>query len=448
MRLLGLFILVGTATALGQDIKNLCAAPAPDWRAPAPPPEPSAANLLEQIYAADPTAAKYPALVVSLERDAAKGNAEAQFNTGIAYLRGIGVHKDSAKALDWFQAAAAQGHIRAAAQLAALYVIGSDVRRDDVAGLTWTFIARSLGAASYNDETLETLLTKDQVAQAERKAVEWYRAHTANPAIAYVLASHYYEGTGIEKDDKEAFRWYLDAARKGYAEAQLQAGAKYLYGRGVPKNESEALIWFRRGAERGVARSQAMLALQCKKVDIDSAFAWLRIAADTEDSFSMDQLADWDLSSEYPKRQNLPEALHFAQEAVRVTHGANASFLHTLASAYYANGKISEALDSARQAVNLQPEDPDLLNALAWWEVTLEPRYRNPPEGLSLARRAVSLTKEKNPWLLDTLAEALFVNGAIDDAIATERKALALKPSNPAGLQQNLEKYSHARDKH
>ena len=53
-------------------------------------------------------------------RKAAKaGNAEAQFRLGVMYGNGDGVALDHAAAVDWFEKAAAQGHVYAAGRLSA-----------------------------------------------------------------------------------------------------------------------------------------------------------------------------------------------------------------------------------------------------------------------------------------------------------------------------------------
>ena len=47
---------------------------------------------------------------------------------------------------------------------------------------------------------------------------------------------------------------------------------------------------------------------------------------------------------------------------------------------------------------------------------------------------------------LDTLAEAWFVNGQFDEAIETEKKAIAVAPGE-ANLKQSLERYEQAKKK-
>ena len=97
-------------------------------------------------------------------------------------------------------------------------------------------------------------------------------------------------------------------------------------------------------------------------------------------------------------------------------------------------------------ALLAEPASFSRLNNLAWFYATAkDSRLRDAAKALDYAQRAVALTHEKIPELLDTLAEAYFMNGDYDRAIETERKVLALSPKN-ASFQQSLEKYQRAKN--
>ena len=55
-------------------------------------------------------------------------------------------------------------------------------------------------------------------------------------------------GEGVEQSDKEAVRWYRQAANQGDAAAQFGLGVAYEYGEGVKQNNEEALRWYRLAA--------------------------------------------------------------------------------------------------------------------------------------------------------------------------------------------------------
>jgi tetratricopeptide (TPR) repeat protein len=112
---------------------------------------------------------------------------------------------------------------------------------------------------------------------------------------------------------------------------------------------------------------------------------------------------------------------------------------------YLAEGQIELAVAAYRSAIALDPDNPDALNNLAWLLATSDnPDLRNPREALTLARRAIALKKAPHIW--DTLAEALFINGRIAEAIDAEKKALQMAPDNRQIYEKQLLKFKNAED--
>jgi TPR repeat protein len=66
-----------------------------------------------------------------------------------------------------------------------------------------------------------------------------------------ILGSVYSAGRYVPLDMSEAFRWYIEAARLGHAQAQYNVGDMYAYGKGVPKNFAEAFQWLAKAAAQG-----------------------------------------------------------------------------------------------------------------------------------------------------------------------------------------------------
>jgi tetratricopeptide (TPR) repeat protein len=86
-----------------------------------------------------------------------------------------------------------------------------------------------------------------------------------------------------------------------------------------------------------------------------------------------------------------------------------------------------------------------VLNNFAWLLATCDdPAYRNPEQALELARKAAVI--EQSPHILDTLAECLFINGRIAEAIDAATTALELAKSNRGYYNGQLEKFQTARD--
>ena len=102
-------------------------------------------------------------------------------------------------------------------------------------------------------------------------------------------------------------------------------------------------------------------------------------------------------------------------------------------------GRTVEASASTRRALGLlkaQAERPTAgptdFNDYASWLLTCVPESeRRPAEALRFARRAVDT--QVNPVYLDTLALAYFQTGAVNEAVKTEERALAMLPPVPSG---------------
>ncbi|GBC93560.1 Thioredoxin [bacterium HR15] len=111
----------------------------------------------------------------------------------------------------------------------------------------------------------------------------------------------------------------------------------------------------------------------------------------------------------------------------------------------------------ARQLANGEyKNNPNALNMLAWSivEDNAERPLKSPDYALAveIAQRAVQLTQEKDPFLLDTLAYALFKQGKVEDAIRYQEKAVALLKEQSGvpdeirrEIEERLEKFRKAR---
>ena len=116
-------------------------------------------------------------------------------------------------------------------------------------------------------------------------------AEKGNAMAQFKLGGMFYLGDGVEKDLKEADRWWLKAAGsfrkaalKGDAEAQMNLGYMYDRGNGVSKNLKRANWWIRKAADQGYARAQTDLAYGYERgkgvlEDYVTAYAWYNIAA-------------------------------------------------------------------------------------------------------------------------------------------------------------------------
>ena len=123
---------------------------------------------------------------------------------------------------------------------------------------------------------------------------------------------------------------------------------------------------------------------------------------------------------------------------------SNAGLYGMLGDLYLGRSSFSQAVAAYRTALDLDPHSAIVLNNYAWLLATCEdPAYRNPEQALDLARKAAAI--EQSPYILDTLAESLYVNGRITEAVEAATSALELAKTNRAYYNGQLEKFQAAR---
>ena len=121
----------------------------------------------------------------------------------------------------------------------------------------------------------------------EKEAAKWFRkaAEQEHPEAQTSLSAMYFYGQGVEEDEKEAVKWTHKAAEQGYYAAQYSLGVVYYHGRGVEEDKKEAAKWFHKAAEQGFLEAQHYLGVmyyygQGVEADEKEAAKWFRKAAE------------------------------------------------------------------------------------------------------------------------------------------------------------------------
>ncbi len=95
----------------------------------------------------------------------------------------------------------------------------------------------------------------------------------------FELAKLYYYGTGVAKDDKEAFKWYLAAAEGGHKKSQFNVGLMNAKGIGTEKSSNDAEAWFKKAAGQGDIDAMLKIgSLYIGENRVDDATFWLEKA--------------------------------------------------------------------------------------------------------------------------------------------------------------------------
>ena len=104
------------------------------------------------------------------------------------------------------------------------------------------------------------------VPENERIALDLARRSAAqgNADAMYFIGTIFVFGDDapkqVEDPDREAAKWYFEAARTGHPEAEYGLGLMFLAGKGVVQDQAEALKWIRRAAEHGHSGARSFVA--------------------------------------------------------------------------------------------------------------------------------------------------------------------------------------------
>ena len=188
-----------------------------------------------------------------LRQQAEAGNADAQFNLGIAWINGSAGTVNYDQARYWWEKAAAQGQRIAQYNLGVLYDEGRGVSQDYHLAAQWYRKAAQQGfiSAQYN---LGNLYRDGKgVPQNAYIARDWQEKAAAqgDRDAMYALGSLYRQGAlGISGDGQHAlaFYWLEQAAMRGHPQAQAELAGLYARGEGVVRDPAIAAKWQRAAA--------------------------------------------------------------------------------------------------------------------------------------------------------------------------------------------------------
>jgi TPR repeat protein len=280
------------------------------------------------------------------------------------------------------------------------------------------------------------------------QAAHWFQlaAEQGNAPAQYAMSILYGRGLGLEQDDVLS-RTYLErAALKGLAQAQFQLSTLYITGKGVEEDWGEVARLTRLAAVQSYPPALKRLGLlyeMGRGVERDhvESLRWYRIAAEEGA-----EAVHAPLAMAYFRNGRMDEALTAAREAVRRNPDEIRSHL-ALAILLERDGQAEATIAALRAALEIDPGNSHALNNLAWQlATTSKPHLRDPQRALELAELAIAKTEDPPANMLDTLAEAHFANGQLEEAIEAAQRALATQPDagDEAIMREHLEKYRRA----
>lgn len=214
-----------------------------------------------------------------LEKYAKEGNAEAQFCVGEFYYNGTDVEKDLKKAAQWYDMAVAQEHEKARTKLLSFYskeleklaksgdaqaqyevgmdyLEGNGVKKSSETAAKWFYKAKLQGHEdakikyySFFSKYLESNASKDLES-------------------LYTVGSFYFDGNGVDKNEKKGFKYLKKAYESGHPLAMDKMGTRY-----TKSLKKMALTWY-----SSIKNTDATYQLACcyfygRGVPVDKGYA-------------------------------------------------------------------------------------------------------------------------------------------------------------------------------
>lgn len=108
-----------------------------------------------------------------------------------------------------------------------------------------------------------------------------------DPSAQYLVGRNYLKGKSVEKNIKEAIKWFEMAANQGHVRSQYQLGKIYLYGQGIKANRKKAYFYLSKAAKQDHLESQYELGNyylrgNSNQPQYEKAVHWFRRAANQD----------------------------------------------------------------------------------------------------------------------------------------------------------------------
>eukprot|EP00936_MAST-01D_sp_MAST-1D-sp1_P002574 g2574.t1 len=196
---------------------------------------------------------------VALWRTAAQqGDKHARYSYAMCLRAGDGIVADPSTAMDELLSLACEGHPWAQFVVAIALRDGTDVERDSQRALELFQIAAANKVAPALLNIGNMLAKGIGLPGGEPDipgAIAWYRkaADAGDPKAMWTLGQHYSQGLGVERDDNKAFEFHCRAADAGMGPlANFAVATHYLQGTGVQRDYERAAALYEQAANAGL----------------------------------------------------------------------------------------------------------------------------------------------------------------------------------------------------
>ncbi|MBZ9682043.1 tetratricopeptide repeat protein [Mesorhizobium sp. CO1-1-2] len=279
-------------------------------------------------------------------------------------------------------------------------------------------------AEAFSPGKLEIVALRDRISKGDKIAPFVSGPSDGASEILLDLA------TALNRGGGEPFvRLYLQYALalkpdSDAALVQLAAVAEQL------KNGEGAIALYRRIPDSSPLKEISDLQLGLNLADLDrhdEAITHLKAFVEAHPNDMRAYLA---LGGVYSSKEDFRSAANLYDKAVEVLKtptAANWNIFYQRGIAYERLKEWPKAEPNFRKALELQPDQPQVLNYLGYSWVDMNTNLK---EGLEMIQKAVDL-KPSDGYIVDSLGWAYFRLGRFDDAVREMERAVSLKPEDP-----------------
>ncbi|TPK92092.1 MULTISPECIES: tetratricopeptide repeat protein [unclassified Mesorhizobium] len=279
-------------------------------------------------------------------------------------------------------------------------------------------------AEAFSPGKLEIVALRDRIAKGDKIAPFVSGPSDGASEILLDLA------TALNRGGGEPFvRLYLQYALalkpdSDAALVQLAAVAEQL------KDGEGAIALYRRIPDSSPLKELSDLQLGLNLADLgrhDEAITHLKAFVDAHPTDMRAYLA---LGGVYSSKDDFRSAANLYDKAVEVLKtptAANWNIFYQRGIAYERLKEWPKAEPNFRKALELQPDQPQVLNYLGYSWVDMNTNLK---EGLAMIQKAVDL-RPSDGYIVDSLGWAYFRLGRFDDAVREMERAVSLKPEDP-----------------
>lgn len=198
------------------------------------------------------------------------GQYEACYFLGLIYRTGVGVKKDSKRAIQFYTLGVEHNVAKCFYELGNCLYFGNGIKSNKRKGVelvkkSFLMILREANAGDKDSQFIMGnyygLWTIDIDARDFKKSDEWYAkaAENGHARAQAIVGFSYLSGYTIKQDYDKAIEWLTKAAEQSDVEGQYHLGNCYYKGEGVKQNKDKGIALIEKSAEQGFELAKIFL---------------------------------------------------------------------------------------------------------------------------------------------------------------------------------------------